>query len=284
MAGLGPALRRGAPPLDPPDFDHHGDCAELPAEMDEVVESRRHRHRGGSAGGAVPRRRSSLSDETTNRQSNRHAKHVLPTLKLGTFDGSNCPKTFLAKFENCSDYYERTEKEKLGHLRASLEGPPAGQVLWDAIQQSSVDEVVRLLKNRFGSLNEEERYRSELKARRRRRGESLQSVYQDVRPLMALAFPGQSGPMWEVMARDAFVESLGDPSLRIRVLERDPTTLEEALKIVSRLEALGAGDLEENWSDLGRRKKFVKTSAADDYAERQELVSNGRGSEIGSGA
>jgi len=79
--------------------------------------------------------------------------------------------------------------------------------------------------------------------------------------------------MWEVMARDAFVESLGDPSLRIRVLERDPTTLEEALKIVSRLEALGAGDLEENWSDLGRRKKFVKTSAADDYAERQELVS-----------
>ena len=80
--------------------------------------------------------------------------------------------------------------------------------------------------------------------------------------------------MWEIMACDAFVESLDYPSLRIGVLERDPTTLEEALKIASRLEALGAGDLEESWSDLGRRKeKFVKTSAADDYAERQELVS-----------
>jgi len=80
--------------------------------------------------------------------------------------------------------------------------------------------------------------------------------------------------MWEVMARDAFVESLSDPSLRIRVLERDPTTLEVALKIVSRLEAIGADDLEESWNDLRRRKeKFVKTSAADDYAERQELVS-----------
>jgi len=221
----------------------------------------------------MPRRRSSPSDEARNRQSNRHTKHVLPTLKLGTFSGSTCLKTFLAKFENCSDYYEWTEKEKLCHLRASLEGP-AGQVLWDAGQQSSVDELVRLLKNRFGCLNEEERYRSELKARRRRRGESLQSVYQDVRRLMALAFPGQSGSMWEVMARDAFVESLDDPSLRIRVLERDPTTLEEALKIASRLEALGAGDVEESWNDLGRRKeKFVKTSAADDYAERRELVS-----------
>jgi len=161
-------------------------------------------------------------------------------LKFGTFNGSKCQKTFLAKFENCSDYYEWTEKEKLCHLRASLEGP-AGQVLWDAGQQSSVDEVVRLLKNRFGSLNEEERYRSEFNARRRRRGESLQSAYQDVRRLMALAFPGQSGSMWEVMARDAFVESLGDPSLRIRVLERDLTTLEEALKVASRLDALGAG-------------------------------------------
>jgi len=60
----------------------------------------------------------------------------------------------------------------------------------------------------------------------------------------------------------------------MRARERDPMTLEEALKIASRLEVLGAGDLEENWRDLGRRKeKFVKTSVADDYAERQELVS-----------
>jgi len=42
--------------------------------------------------------------------------------------------------------------------------------------------------------------------------------------------------------------------------------LEEALKIASRLEALGACDLEENWNDLGRQKeKFIKTSATVDY-------------------
>ena len=120
---------------------------------------------------------------------------VLPTLKLDTYNGSTCFKTFLAKFENCSDYYDWDDRERFCHLRDSLEGP-AGQVLWDwdAGQQSSV-EVITLLKNRFGSLNEEERHRSELKARRRRRGESLQSVYQDIPRLMALAFPGQSGPL-----------------------------------------------------------------------------------------
>ena len=200
------------------------------------------------------------------------ARPVLPTLKLGTYDGTACLKTFLAKFENCSDYYEWTDRERLCHLRASLEGP-AGQVLWDAGEHSSVDAVIRLLKNRFGSLNEEERYRSELKARRRRRGESLQSVYQDVRRLMAMAFPGQTGPLWEVMARDAFAESLGDPLLRLRVLERDPTTLEEALKIATRLEALGYGEVEENWDKFGRsRGNFVKGATPDGYGETRELT------------
>ena len=108
------------------------------------------------------------------------------------------------------------------HLRASQEGP-AGQVLWDAGQYTSAENLIRLLKSRFGSLKEEERYRSELKARRRRRGESLQSVYQDVRRLTSLTFPGHSGAIWEIMARDDFVESLGDPGLRLRVLESDPT-------------------------------------------------------------
>jgi len=119
----------------------------------------------------------------------------------------------------------------------SLEGPP-GQVLWDTGQWTSVDDLTRLLRSRFGSLNEEERYHSELKALRRRPSESLQSVYQDVRHLTSLAFSGQSGSMWEVMARDVFVDSIGDPALRFWVLERDPTTLEEARKVASCVEAL----------------------------------------------
>ena len=186
----------------------------------------------------------------------------MPTLKLGSYNGSTCQKTFLAKFANCSGYYDWDDRERLCHLRASLEGP-AGQVLWDAGQQSSVDEVIKLLQNRFGSLNEEERYRTELKARRGRRGESLQSVYQDIRRLLAMAFPGQTGPLWEIMARDAFVESLSDPSFRLRVLERDPETLEQS-KLVSRLEALGYGEQDDNWDDVGRRKdRYAKASTAE---------------------
>ena len=115
-------------------------------------------------------------------------------------------------------------------------------MLWDAGHCTSAVDLIQLFKNRFSSLNEKERYRSELKARRRRRSKSLQSVYQDVRRFMFLAFPGHSETMWKIMARDAFVESLGDPALRLRILERNPTTFEEALKMALRLKAFGFGE------------------------------------------
>jgi len=53
-----------------------------------------------------------------------------------------------------------------------------------------------------------ERYRVELNARRRKRGESAQAVHQDIKRLVALGFPGQSGDMYEVLSRDGFLNAL----------------------------------------------------------------------------
>jgi len=75
------------------------------------------------------------------------------------------------------------------------------------------------------------------------------------------------------MARDSFVESLLDQALRLRVLESDPTTLEEALKVASRLEALGYGELEHDWDDVGRRRdKFVKTTVGSEYHDKRQFT------------
>ena len=45
-------------------------------------------------------------------------------------------------------------------------------------------------------------------------------MYHDVRRLMAVAFPGQSGAVWEIIARDSFLEAVGDSVLRMGILER----------------------------------------------------------------
>ena len=118
---------------------------------------------------------------------------VAPTIKLPSFDGSTPLESHIAKFENCSDYYGWSAKERLCHLKSSLDGV-AAQVLWQLKSDSTEAELITLLRNRFGNQNQSERFRAELSSRRRRLGESVQAVYKDIRRLLALSFPGESGP------------------------------------------------------------------------------------------
>jgi hypothetical protein len=72
------------------------------------------------------------------------------------------------------------------------------------------------------------------------------------------------------MARDAYVDALGDNEMRLKILERDPITLEKALKIAIRLEALRRSlDRDEIWEDPGRRReryaKVVTRSATNEW-------------------
>jgi hypothetical protein len=150
-------------------------------------------------------------------------KRALATNKFHVYDGSSSLETFLAKFENCAEYYGWDRRERLCHLKSSLDGHA--------------------------------RFRVELKGRRRKINESIQSVYQDVKRLMSLGYPGQSGALYELITRDAFLDCLNDSSLRIRVLEKEPQTVDEALAIVCRLEAYSSVDnVERSEEDYGRRR------------------------------
>ena len=103
-------------------------------------------------------------------------------------------------------YNEWSPDERGVFLCDSLTGP-ASQILWEVSDDVDHNEIIRLLRNRFGSLNQMERYRAELKGRKRN----------------------------EIIARDAFLDSLSDPALRVRVLDQFPKTLDEALTTVLRI-------------------------------------------------
>ena len=190
-------------------------------------------------------------------------KQVSPTIKLDRFCGDTPIRAHLAKFENCAFYYSWSARDRLCHLKASLDGP-AAQVLWENPNVTSVEELVRLLCNRFDNVNQAERFRAELRTRRRRAGESVQSLYQDIRKLMALGFPGQAGEFYEIIARDAFLEALSDDALRIRVLDQSPVTLDDALSLVCRMQAYtNAGKVEDGLAEAGhKRVRAVGTAEA----------------------
>ena len=96
---------------------------------------------------------------------------VPPTIKLSSFDGSSPLASHLAKFENCSDYYQWNARECLCHLKSSLDGQ-AGQVLWQLPKEATEAELISLLRNRWGDENQAERFRAELASHRRKPGES----------------------------------------------------------------------------------------------------------------
>jgi hypothetical protein len=199
-------------------------------------------------------------------------RRTLTTIKLEPYNGTSPLETHLAKLNNCADYYNWTLHDRLCHLKASLEGH-AGQVLWELEPGATEEDIVKLLSNRYGNVYQMERFRAELCNRRRKRGESIQSVYQDIRRLLALGFPGQSGELCEIIGRDAFLEALADPALRIRVLDQQPVSLDEALAIVCRMEAYsGTGNsIDDSGDDSARRRVRAvgATAESDDRREAQ---------------
>ena len=144
----------------------------------------------------------------------------------------------MAKFSNAAEYNRWSEADQLAHMKACLSGA-AANVLWDTAEnkQNSLQALSEVLATRFGSTGMAERYRCELRSRKRRPGESLQVLHQDIQRLASLAFRGSWSEATDVIARDAFIDALLDSDLALKIREREPTTLDQAVKIAIRLES-----------------------------------------------
>ena len=111
----------------------------------------------------------------------------------------------------------------------------AAQLLWNTENYSYAD-LVHKLKKRYSSKGVEGQYQIQLRCRRRKKGETIRELAHDVRRLLALAYPGKNSKIFEHLARDAFLSALDDPILELSIREKDPSTLEAAVKIAQHLE------------------------------------------------
>ena len=170
-------------------------------------------------------------------------------LKLEKYDGQTQVEAFLAKFEICAKHNDWDDDERLSQLMCSMVGN-AAQVLWEfnASGLSSWSDLVKRLRTRYGSLDQTTLYRTQLRTRRQKEGESLQALSQDIRRLMVLAYAGPPTEMSEMVAIDVFLDALIDTDLAIRVRDREPNTLELACRYAIRLEA--------NQSTRGRTENY----------------------------
>ena len=157
-------------------------------------------------------------------------------VKPPKFEGKDaCVESHLTQFEIVARRNNWDELEKADYLKCSLSGE-ANHILRDLKPTATFEEVADRLRRRYGSVDQMEACRVELKTRVRRPGESLSQLMKDVRRLFLQAYPSPSNEFSEIMARDAFINALQDRDLILKVLEREPTTLEQAFKIAERME------------------------------------------------
>ena len=131
-----------------------------------------------------------------------------------------------------------SDAEKSAHLAISLRGA-AATVLTNLhpSQRRSYEALTATLDSRFGVAHQTELNRSRLKARSRRREETLAELAEDVERLVRLAYPEAAESMVEVLAKDQFVDALPDEDMRLRIRQNKPTTLRDALRLALELES-----------------------------------------------
>src|SRR6218665_3333915 len=191
----------------------------------------------------------------------RRESQLVPIVEsaLNLRNGKMAVAAFLAKFEVCARCNRWSDQEKTDQLMCALTGP-ASQLLWDMGAQENVTwkDLVLQLKARYGSDDKTSLYRIKLRTYRQGPGESLSNVVQEIRNMMALAYPGPSSDIVETVACDAFIGALSNKDLAQKVREREPANLEAAYKHAVRLDAYGRSS--DHGNDMDRRHGRVKAT------------------------
>ena len=196
-------------------------------------------------------------NERIDRMTEKSMKGQRVKIKPPKFDNSGSLLTFLAQFEICARRNKWSDAEKVDMLKCSLLGSTA-QILWDmgTDKEDSFEEMVELLKQRFGTSGQAEAYRAQLRGKKQNKGESLSMLMTEIKRLMCLAYPGPTTEMGQIVARDAFIDALGDRQIAVKIREREPLTLDAAYQIAVRLEAYNQVTVGENSEERNRVHKM----------------------------
>ena len=143
-----------------------------------------------------------------------------PLVKPKDFDDTTPIEAFLQQIKTCAKYYCWSDEECSIHFRCALIGD-AAPLVWSQLDPDglSYKQLQTLLRERYGSAKQEEKYQAELRVRRRKIGEELPTLRADITRLIALAYPGDVSVMSPMMARDYFLATLDESELELKMRE-----------------------------------------------------------------
>ena len=95
-----------------------------------------------------------------------------PTVKLNNYDGTI--DAFLHQLKTCAKFYEWDDEQCAVQLQCVLSGDAAILIFAQPdVDQITYERLLKLLKDRYGASNQEEKFQAELSSRRRKPGEDF---------------------------------------------------------------------------------------------------------------
>ena len=178
----------------------------------------------------------------------RHAGHSQSAKpkRPANYDGQTSWRDYLVQFDMVAElnpWLNRWDRvTKALELATSLRGG-ARSVLADLSPEdrNNYESLVAALAARFEPDNQSEVYRAQLKARRRKTGESLTELAQEVRRLTWKAYPSTNAEIREQLASECFIDALNDAELEWAVFQTKPSSLSGAVKAALEYEAFQTG-------------------------------------------
>ena len=160
-------------------------------------------------------------------------------VKSRNFDGSTRVEAYMQQFRACAQYYKWTEEESSVEMKCALSSE-AFTLVWSQtnLEQLAVAQLQEVLQEMYGSAKQEKKFHAELRARRRKANEDLQTLKADISRLMSSAFPGDASSMRQKMAIDYFLDSLDDLDFEFKIRKSEPKTLIDAYTRALRLEMI----------------------------------------------
>ncbi|GBM66381.1 Retrovirus-related Pol polyprotein from transposon 412 [Araneus ventricosus] len=188
--------------------------------------------------GDLEKRLSELEDRPINFPANPDLTYSRPTVKSLTFDGQTSWTVFKTQFDVVSSANGWNNRVKASQLVASLRGS-AAEVLQGIPSDKLTDlmTIENALEARFGDSHLTQFYRTELKTRRQKPGESLQVLAADVERLMSLAYAECPQDVRDSLAAQYFVDAIRDEDTQHATRLMDAKDLKSALAYSMKYEA-----------------------------------------------
>lgn len=156
-------------------------------------------------------------------------------------------------------------------LATSLRGD-AQTVLSDISPEMRRDytQLLNVLSSRFEPRNQSELYRAKMKNKMRKRNEKLRDLAQDIKSLARYAYPNVTSETREQLAKDYFIDPLGDAELEWAVYQGKPISLQQAVAL--KCEAFQNGRKQRSNLKVNRAMNVVQNTKNFGHQSQKSVV------------